>query len=168
MAHASEPLSIDMKDLGFDKSSILSNPAEAQLLEQRAKQLQRHQFMGYTTAALVAATVFAAPEDGQKASLVHRGLAVAALSSYAYTAYLSLSAPEIEGAKKLGLGTKIHKSMVWIHLPIMTLLPFAGLSAQQARERGQEPSGLGKFHGTFGQIALASLLVSAVSMTIEF
>lgn len=159
---------LNLKDLGFDQQSFKPNQEQAILLETRTQKLQRHQLMGYTTAALVLATVFAAPENASRASTTHIGLAAAAVSSYAYTAFLSLSAPEVDGFEKSGYGTKIHKAMVWIHLPAMVLLPFAGAEAQKARINGEKPTGIGKLHHTLGSLAFASILTSAVSMTIEF
>ena len=167
-SQAADSPPIDLKDLGFSQQAVQANPDESLLLQKRTHMLQLHQVMGYTTAALVLATVLAAPDGRERAGPAHIGLAIAAEASYAYTAYLSLSAPEIAGKGKAGYGTKIHKAMVWVHLPAMALLPFAGIAAQQARMRGERPTGLGGIHKTLGELAVASILVSAVSMTIEF
>jgi hypothetical protein len=167
VAKAEETKKIDLMDLGFEKKAFEISKEDQLKLQEREFKLQRHQLMGYVTSALLLGAVLAAPE-GEEADSSHIGLGAAAGLSYAYTAYLALSAPTVPGHGKTGWGTKIHKSLVWIHMPAMVLLPFAAVSANNSRKDGKSPSGIGKYHKDLGGIALASVLTAAISMTIEF
>jgi len=167
---------MDVNDLGFEAATLKTDSNESELLQVRSSKLQRHQFWGLTTWGLMTATVLSAPEGGP-ASNTHMALAGLTALSYATTAYLSLSAPEPANRQSKGNSLKIHKIMMWIHLPGMILTPLAGIEAhRQAQDpnRPRNSEGEMSFDGIAGQKkALASMTYAAftmamLSMTFDF
>jgi hypothetical protein len=95
-------------------------------------------------------------------------LAGATVASYATTAYFALNAPEVEGMKETGWNMKIHKALLFVHMPGMILTPIAGIMAHNARKAGKEPTGLGKYKGAIANITYFSFAAAALSVTINF
>lgn len=169
-------LKMNVNDLGFEDSVLKVNSEESELLQVRAHKLQRHQFWGLTTWGLMTATVLAAPEGGP-ASDVHRGLAALTALSYVTTAYLSLSAPEPVDMQNKGNSLKVHKMMMWIHLPGMILLPLAGIEAQRQAQDINRPrnsegemnfDGLASHKKQIASLTYAAFTVAMLSMTFDF
>lgn len=160
---------IDVNDLGFADDIVKPNPEFQNLLNERAEDLKLHQKLGLLTLVLVGATA-ATAEEGKKAPESHENLGMAAGISYFTTAYFSLTAPEDPAAeaKSSSWNMKIHRTMAFIHFPAMLLLPFAGKSASDSYERGEALHGLGKHKKTLANLAVTSMAIAALSVTIDF
>lgn len=131
--------------------------------------LQTHQILGLVTLGLMTATYFTARE-GQQATKLHQYLGYTTAASYATTAYFSLMAPEPEetGFSEKGWSMRIHKALVFVHLPGMILTPIAGYLANRSYKKGQEPTGLGKYKGTIANVTYFSFAAAALSVVINF
>lgn len=158
---------LDVNDLGFDGITVKSNKEEAHLLEVRSAKLQTHQKLGLLTWLLMTSTFLTAPEDGP-ASSTHKSLGLLTAISYFSTAYYSLSAPEPQGFSEKGWGMKIHRAMLFIHLPGMILTPIAGLTADKDLRNNREPSGLGANKKDLALLTYAAFTTAFLSVTFNF
>lgn len=159
---------ISLDDLGFEEQDKVANTELSENLKVRASKLQTHQKLGLVTLGLIAATVLTAPE-GKRASDAHKILGYATAASYGLTAYYSLSAPELElNQERKKWNTTIHKTMAWIHLPLMILTPLAGYLADKSYREGKSPSGLGKMKGGLAGGLVASLSIASLAMVFDF
>ncbi len=164
----STKLNLKIEDLGFENSALKVDSRLQADLGKRSSMLQTHQILGITTAVLMAATALTAPDDGL-ASVAHRSLGIATGISYFTTAYFSLMAPvPINDDSKTSWSMKIHKSLIYVHIPAMILTPIAGLLAQNAMKKGREPKGLGAAKGALATTAMLSFGAAALVVTINF
>jgi hypothetical protein len=158
---------LKIEDLGFEKSETTADPAEAEVLRKRSGQLKTHQIMGLVTLGLMTATLFTGPENAP-ADDTHKILGLATAASYATTAYLSLSAPEPKVEAHKGLGMKIHRALVWVHLPGMILTPLAGLQANHQAHKGEKLSGLAQYKKDLAYVTYGAFATAALSVTFNF
>ncbi len=159
--------SLKLEDLGFDSQTTRTDPAEAAVLVKRAKQLKTHQVLGLVTLGLMTATLFTGPENAPSDDL-HQGLGIATAVSYAATAYFSLTAPEPKVETNNGLGMKIHRALLFVHLPGMILTPIAGIMANNQAKKGEKLSGLATYKKDLAFITYGSFATAAVSATFDF
>jgi cytochrome b561 len=159
---------LDLKDLGLPESAQQGNQANQELLNKRSSMLQIHQILGLVTLGLMTATYFTAREE-QEATELHEILGYSTAASYAATAYFSLTAPELEeGLSEKGWGMKIHKTLMFVHLPGMILTPIAGYLANKAYKEGKKPSGLAEYKATIANVTYFSFATAALSVTFNF
>lgn len=156
-----------LEDLGFDKTAAAVDQKEAAILTKRSKQLKAHQVMGLATLALMTATLFTGPEHAPADDL-HKSLGIATAASYATTAYLSLSAPEPKKEEHKGLGMKIHRSLLYVHLPGMILTPIAGLIANEQARKGEKLHGIAKYKKDLAYVTYGAFAAAAISVTLDF
>jgi hypothetical protein len=159
--------SLNINDLGFDTQTTQADPNEALVLNKRSKQLHIHQIMGLVTLGLMTATLFTAPDTAPSDDL-HKTLGLTTAASYAATAYLSLTAPEPKYESEKGLGMKIHKALLFVHLPGMILTPIAGLMANRQAEKGEKLHGLAKYKKDLAYVTYGSFAAAAISVTFNF
>lgn len=164
-----EPKSeLNLDDLGITPQQQSGNQANQEILNQRSSMLQTHQILGLVTLGLMTATFFTSREE-QKATDLHEYLGYASAASYAATAYYSLTAPELEeGLSEKGWSMKIHKALVFVHLPGMILTPIAGYLANKSYKDGKKPTGLGKYKVELANATYFSFAAAALSVTVNF
>ncbi|MCB0366806.1 MAG: hypothetical protein H6624_05470 [Bdellovibrionaceae bacterium] len=158
---------LDLESLGFETHEIKGDPKAQAMLNERSSSLQLHQWFGFGTLGLLLATLSTAPE-GEKASSAHETLGYLTAASYAGTAYLALTAPEPPNMERKGWNIRLHRALVWIHLPGMILTPIAGAMANGDLKKGKKPTGLGKYKAEIAGTTAASLGLAALMMTIDF
>lgn len=158
---------IDLSDLGFSTDDTKINPAEQKVFEKRSNMLQAHQILGLVTLGLMSATYLTASEH-QSASMAHQILGYTTAAAYAATAYYALNAPEVEGITATGWNMRIHRALVFVHLPGMILTPIAGYLANRAYKNGKKPTGLASYKGAIASATYFSFAAAALSVTINF
>lgn len=171
---AKDELSLD--NLGFSPEQLKANEVNQTILTARTHKLQIHQVLGLVTLGLMGATVLTAPDDAP-ASDLHVGLGIATAASYAATAYYSLSAPEAPSATGKGWNIRIHKALMFVHLPGMILTPIAGFAANQQLkhstattngERQHQLTGLARYKGELASLTFLSYAAAAISISFDF
>jgi hypothetical protein len=156
---------MSLNDLGFKSEDLKVNPEITKIMEVRQSKLQIHQKMGLATMGIMTATLLAA--ETAKDNDLHKYLGIASGLMYWSTAYFSLSAPEVEGGKETG-SSKIHKSLAWIHAPLMAIVPILGYLNKKDHDNGKEPTGIKKAHGGLATAAYASFMAAGLSMYFDF
>lgn len=156
---------MNLNDLGFKKEDMKVDSSLTQTLEIRQSKLQLHQKLGLATMGLMTATVLTS--DKAKDNNLHKAMGIATGLMYWTTAYFSLSAPEVEGQKESG-SSKIHKTLAWIHAPLMTIVPVLGYLAKKDADAHRESKGIVKAHGGLATAAYASFMAAGLSMYFDF
>lgn len=159
---------LKLEDLGITPEQQKADMERQDTLNTRSSMLQTHQVLGLVTLGLMTATYFTAREH-QEASRLHQVLGYTTAASYLTTAYFSLMAPEVEeGFSAAGWSMKIHKALLFVHLPGMILTPIAGYLSSLAYRHGKEPTGLAKYKSTLANVTYFSFAAAALSVTINF
>lgn len=147
-----------------------SNAIDAALqleLDRRHEMLETHQTLAYVTWGLMAATLLTA-EQNEKNS-IHQTLGGATAASYFTTMYYSTFAPDpLHKSGTTGWNVKIHKTLRWVHLPLMILTPIAGIMADKQKREGKELSGLAEQKSAIATAAFASYTIAGTIMFFEF
>lgn len=156
---------LSLSDLEFKKDDLKLDTQFSKTMEERQAKLQIHQKLGLATMALMTGTMIAS--ESAKDSNLHKYLGIASGVAYWTTAYFSLSAPEVEGQKESG-SSKIHKTLAWIHAPLMAIVPILGYLNKKDHDKGKEPTGIVKAHGTLAPIAYFSFMAAGLSMYFDF
>ncbi len=99
--------------------------------------------------------------DGHK----YAGIATGLL--YWTTAYLTWSAPKPEGIKDTG-STQIHRTLAWVHVPLMAVVPVLGYLHKKNDDKGKESSGLVKAHGGLATAAYIAFMSAGLTMYFDF
>jgi hypothetical protein len=86
---------------------------------------------------------------------------------YWTTAYYSLSAPKPSELKDTG-STKIHKTLAWIHAPLMAVVPVLGYLHDQNNKKGKASTGIVSAHGGLATIAYLSFMAAGATMYFDF
>ena len=165
ISHQSFADQIELKDLGFSAQESAADPALQKNLADRRFYLRQHQIWGLVSVAAIAATFLSGGEGNVPPE--HPFFAGLAVASYSAAAYTSWRAPELAHGKEYG-GSNWHRRLVWIHLPAMVMAPVLGYLAAKKIEKGEKLDGIEKYHKDVGTIAAATLLVSALTVSIEF
>lgn len=161
-----------LQGLGFPASEIHGSAAEQALLDKRSHMLQIHQKLGLITTIPMFAALFTGPGAKGHRGLpgspsrrdLHAALGFTAAGMYFATAYFALRAPKVAGTRSYGL-IRLHKALVWIHLPGMILTPILGMIAFRQLSRGERVHGIARYHSwvavtTAGAYGLALLSVT--------
>lgn len=156
---------LNLGDLGFKTEDLKVDPEITKTLEIRKDKLATHQKLGLATMGVMTATVLVA--DSAKENNTHKYLGIASGLMYFTTAYFSLSAPEIDGVKDSG-SSKIHKTLAWVHFPLMLLAPVLGYLHKKDVDNHKESKGLVKNHGGIASAAYASFMLSGLVMYFDF
>lgn len=163
---------LSLDELGFKKEEIKVDSKTVKIMEERKQKLQIHQKLGLATMAAMTATLLLAEtaesEDGKyDTNNIHKYAGIATGVMYWTTAYYSLSAPKPEGLKDSG-STKIHKTLAWVHAPLMALVPVLGYLHDQNNKNGKTSSSLVKAHGGLASIAYAAFMAAGLTMYFDF
>lgn len=156
---------LSINDLGFKSDELKIDPEISKTLEVRKDKLELHQKLGLATMGLMAATMIT--HETAKTSDSHKYFGIATGLMYYTTAYFSLTAPEVQGVKESG-STKIHKTLAWIHFPLMVAAPILGYLHKKNMEDNKASSGLVKSHGGIGGAAFATFMLSGLVMYFDF
>lgn len=156
---------MSLNDLGFKAEDLKVNPEITKIAETRQSKLQVHQKLGLATMGVMTATMIAS--ETATSSDLHKYLGIASGLMYWTTAYFSLSAPEVEGAKESG-SSKIHKTLAWIHAPLMAVVPILGLLNKKDHENGKKPSGIVAAHDGLASAAYFSFMAAGAAMYFDF
>lgn len=156
---------LTLSDLNFNKEQIKVDPEFTKIAVERQRKLQIHQKLGLATMAAMTATVILA--DKAKKNDVHEIAGITTGLLYWTTAYYSLSAPEVEGVKDTG-STKIHKTLAWIHAPLMAIVPVLGYLNKENDRKGKKSTGLVAAHGGLATAAYISFMAAGLTMYFDF
>jgi hypothetical protein len=172
-----------LSDLGFSPTQTEANAKLQARLNKRTHMLKVHQTLGLITLAPMAATVLVA--GGAKEKHVHNAngtvtdtvippsdagvdlhVALGSLTAtmYGITAYYAIAAPKIHGVKPRG-AIRMHRDLVWVHLPGMILTPILGGMALSQEENGQKVHGIASAHGAVAWTTVLAYTASAVSVS---
>lgn len=156
---------LSLGDLGFKTEDLKVDPEVTKTIEIRKDKLATHQKLGLATMGVMTATMIMA--ESAKDNDVHKYLGIASGLMYWTTAYFSLSAPEVQGAKDSG-SSKIHKTLSWIHMPLMVAAPILGYLHKKNLDDHKTSSGLVKNHGGIGSAAYMTFMLSGLVMYFDF
>ncbi len=133
-------------------------------LELRRTMLTWHQIGGFTTEALMIASVYFGQKliDGDRsANKWHQPLVTALIGTYSLTGLLAiLSPPPLIRRDDEVSTTTIHKLLAWVHFTGMFLTP---LFAQFIHRN--DYNGIARFHQVSGYITLTALTASLITVT---
>jgi cytochrome b561 len=163
---------LTLGDLGFKKEEIKVDQKTIQMMEVRQDKLQLHQKLGLATMAAMTATLLLAESAEAEGGTynpdnIHKYAGIATGLLYWTTAYFSLSAPKPPELKDTG-STKLHKSLAWVHGPLMAIVPVLGYLHDQNNKKGKESSGLVDAHGSVASVAYATFMAAGLSMYFDF
>ncbi len=163
---------LSLNDLGFKKEDIKVDSKTVQMMEVRKNKLQIHQKLGLATMAAMTATLLlsdtAESEDGPyNTNNAHKYAGIATGLMYWTTAYFSLTAPKPDDMKDNG-STKIHKTLAWVHAPLMALVPVLGYLHDQNNKKGKASTGLVSAHGSLATVAYAAFMAAGLTMYFDF
>lgn len=152
---------LSLGDLGFKTEELKVDPEVTKTIEIRRDKLATHQKLGLATMGVMTATMLVA--ETARTSDTHKYLGIASGLMYWTTAYFSLSAPEVAGAKDSG-SSRIHKTLSWIHMPLMVAAPILGYLHKKNVDDHKASSSLVKNHGGIGSAAYISFMLSGLVM----
>lgn len=160
---------LSLQDLGFSQNQTQGNGQDQATLDKRSHMLQLHQRWGLATTVPLIATLLLAPggKSSTEARTLHGGLGLLTVGMYFTTASYAIRAPEIPGTKEKG-PIRLHKALVWIHLPGMILTPILGAMADQQRNAGEKVHGVASAHGAVAGITIGAYLASILAVSIKF
>ena len=163
---------LSLDELGFKKEEIKVDSKTVKIMEERKRKLQIHQKLGLATMAAMTATLLLADEatgtgSNYNTNNMHKYAGITTGLMYWTTAYYSLSAPEPEGLKETG-STKIHKTLAWIHAPLMAVVPVLGYLHDQNNKKGKTSTGLVGAHAGLATVAYAAFMAAGLTMYFDF
>jgi len=164
---------LTLGELGFKKEEIKVDTKTVEMMEERKEKLQIHQKLGLATMVAMTASLLLAEEaeseDGKayNTNNIHKYAGIATGLMYWTTAYYSLSAPKPEGIKDTG-STKIHKTLAWIHAPLMAIVPVVGYLHDQNNKKGKASTGIVSAHGGLASVAYAAFMAAGLTMYFDF
>jgi hypothetical protein len=166
-------------DLGFTPAQTQANAKLQARLNKRTHMLRIHQTLGLITLAPLAATVIVSSGAKPKHSKtvngtviepssagvdLHAALGSASAVMYGLTAYYAIAAPKIAGVKPKG-AIRLHRDLVWVHLPGMVLTPILGGMALNQENQGEKPHGIAAAHSYVAWTTVTAYAASAVAVS---
>jgi len=166
------PAPPSLGDLGFPPAQAQGNPQEQARLDRRSHMLKVHQRLGLITTVPLLATVITGSFAGGRSTSsstrdLHAVLGSVTGGLYFTTAYFSVFAPKVPGAKSRG-PIRLHKALAWIHGPGMILTPVLGAMAFEQKSRGEKVHGIASAHGAVGYVTAAAYGLAIVSVSFKF
>lgn len=156
---------LTLNDLSFNQDQLKVDPKITQMMEVRQSKLQTHQKLGLVTMAAMTATLLVA--DNAKKNDVHKIAGITTGLLYWTTAYFSLSAPKPEGIKETG-SSEIHRTLAWIHAPLMAIVPVLGYLHKENDRKGKKSTGIVEAHGALATAAYISFMSAGLVMYFDF
>lgn len=169
-----------LSDLGL--SAPPPDPALQARLDRHTHMLKIHQTLGLITLIPMAAAVISSggatahheangttTTGGPTTSRdVHAALGGLTVAMYGTTAYFAIAAPKIPEAHVKG-GIKVHKYLMYVHLPGMVLTPILGAMAFNQLNNGEKIHGIASAHAAVAwtTVAAYSAAIVAVSWPIK-
>lgn len=166
-------------DLGFTPAQTQANAKLQARLNKRTHMLKIHQTLGLITLAPLAATVIVSSgakpkhsktvngtviEPSSSSVDLHAALGSATAVMYGLTAYYAIAAPRIAGVKPRG-AIRLHRDLVWVHLPGMVLTPILGGMALDQENQGEKPHGIAAAHSYVAWTTVTAYAASAVAIS---
>jgi hypothetical protein len=180
---APQPSEPSLGDLGFSPAQTQANAKLQARLNRRTHMLKVHQTLGLITLAPMAATVIVAGgakekhirnANGSVTTTVtppsdagvdlHVALGSLTATMYGITAYYAIAAPKIQGVRPRG-AIRLHRDLVWVHLPGMVLTPILGGIALSQEENGEKVHGVASAHGAVAWTTVIAYTASAISVS---
>jgi len=165
---SSSPMSVE--DLGFSQDEIKSDPQYQKDLQARSDMLKIHQTLGLVTAVpmtteFVLGLVTAGDvAKGSTDTGIHTALGLSTVALYGTTAMFAILAPKPKGLTPSG-NTEVHEDLVWIHAPLMIVVPLVGDMLNDRIVNHQPLGDLGTVHGILATTLLVSYLASLTVIT---
>jgi hypothetical protein len=174
-----QPNAPSLGDLGFSPQQTEANAKLQARLNKRTHMLKVHQTLGLITVAPLLATVIVSGGAKQKHSSVpgtppvepsssgvdlHAALGSTTAAMYGLTAYYAIAAPKIPGIQPKG-AIRLHRDLVWVHLPGMVLTPILGGMALNQENQGEKVHGIASAHAYVAWTTVAAYGASIVAVS---
>lgn len=156
---------ISLNDLSFNPDQLKVDPKFTQMMEVRQAKLQTHQKLGLVTMAAMTTTLLLA--DGARKNDAHKIAGITSGLLYWTTAYYSLSAPKPDSIKSSG-SSDIHRTLAWIHAPLMAIVPVLGYLHKENDLKGKKSTGIVNAHGALATAAYLSFMSAGLVMYFDF
>lgn len=172
---AQNPNQPSLSDLGLSNTP---DPALQARLDKHTAMLKTHQRLGLITLIPMAAAVIssggATAKHGSTPGTVvggnttsrdvHAALGGATVAMYGLTAYYAIAAPRIPESHVKG-GIKVHKYLIYVHLPGMVLTPILGAMAFNQLNNGEKIHGIASAHAAVAWTTVASYTAAIVAVS---
>ena len=172
---AQNPTAPSLSDLGLSNAP---DPALQARLDRHTQMLKMHQRLGLITLIPMAAAVIssggATAHRGSTPGTViggdttsrdlHAALGGLTVAMYGATAYYAIAAPRIPEAHVKG-GIRMHKYLIYIHLPGMVLTPILGAMAFNQLNNGEKVHGIASAHAAVAWTTVASYTAAIVAVS---
>lgn len=167
------PTAPSLSDLGLANAP---DPALQARLDRHTQMLKIHQKLGLLTLIPMAAAVISsggatAHHNGSQVTGgnttsrdVHAALGGLTVAMYGATAYYAIAAPRIPESHVKG-GIKIHKYLIYVHLPGMVLTPILGAMAFNQLNNGEKVHGIASAHAAVAWTTVASYTAAIVAVS---
>lgn len=171
--------SLSLGDLGFTPAQTEANAKLQARLNKRTHMLKVHQTLGLITVAPMVAAILvsggakqkhshlagASPTEPSSAGVdLHAALGSLTAVMYGATAYYAIAAPKIAGVKPRG-AIRVHRDLVWVHLPGMVLTPILGSMALNQENQGEKVHGIASAHAYVAWTTVAAYGASIVAVS---
>lgn len=166
-------------DLGFSTQQTEANARLQARLNKRTHMLKVHQTLGLITVAPLLATVIVSGGATQKHTKgpnsvpvepsssgvdLHAALGSTTVVMYGLTAYYAIAAPKIPGVEPKG-AIRLHRDLVWVHLPGMVLTPVLGAMALNQENQNEKIHGIASAHAYVAWTTVAAYGASIVAVS---
>jgi len=170
---AQNPNQPSLSDLGLSNAP---DPALQARLDKHTQMLKMHQRLGLITLIPMAAAVISsagatAQHNGGQVTGgnttsrdVHAALGGVTVAMYGATAYYAIAAPRIPESHVKG-GIKVHKYLIYVHLPGMVLTPILGAMAFNQLNNGEKVHGIASAHAAVAWTTVASYTAAIVAVS---
>ena len=172
---AQNPNQPSLSDLGLSNAP---DPALQARLDRHTAMLKTHQRLGLITLIPMAAAVISSGGATAKRGStpgtvvggnttsrdVHAALGGVTVALYGATAYYAIAAPRIPEAHVKG-GIKVHKYLIYVHLPGMVLTPILGAMAFNQLNNGEKVHGIASAHAAVAWTTVASYTAAMIAVS---
>jgi hypothetical protein len=170
-----KPAAPSLSDLGLANTP---DPALQARLDRHTQMLKIHQRLGIMTLIPMAAAVISsggatAKHNGNNGVVtggnttgrdLHAALGGLTVAMYGATAYYAIAAPRIPESHVKG-GIRIHKYLIYIHLPGMVLTPILGAMAFNQLNNGEKVHGIASAHAAVAWTTVISYSAAIVAVS---
>lgn len=156
---------LQLNDLGFKQEELKLDPEYSKIQQEREHKLKLHQGFGLATMAAMTTTMILGGSAKDNNAHKYAGIATGLL--YWTTAYFTWTAPKPESIQDSG-STKIHKTLAYIHVPLMAIVPVLGLIHKNNDDKHRESTGIVKAHPALATAAYISFMAAGLTMYFDF
>ncbi|HEV2646935.1 MAG TPA: hypothetical protein VGU46_11275 [Acidobacteriaceae bacterium] len=164
-----------LDDLGLSPTQTRPDPDLQARLDLRTHDLKVHQTLGILTlvplgaACLTSALAPPDPRNSQGGNTtgrdIHVSLGSLSAAMYGATAFYAIKAPRIPGTGPAKGGIKLHKYLIYVHLPGMVLTPILGAMAFNQAADGQKVHGIASAHAAVAWTTVATYTASILAVS---